>query len=88
MPFFPNNDITLFCPELIIIGGDVKVLGRTFMDRVQKNLNRMDFLFMASKVKTEFAGQTDRLVDIGAAGYMTDHYISLADPYRPGLHIG
>ena len=83
-----RNLITLFCPELIIIGGDVKVLGQRFMGRVEKNLNRLDFLFMASKVKTVLGGDTDRLVDIGAAGYMTDHYISLADPYRPGLQIG
>lgn len=83
-----RNLITLFCPELIIIGGDVTVLGQRFMDRVEKNLNRLDFLFMASKVKTVLGGDTERLVDIGAAGYMTDHYISLADPYHPGLHIG
>ena len=83
-----RNLITLFCPELIIIGGDVTVLGQRFKDRVEENLNRLDFLFMASKVKTVLGGATDLLVDIGAAGYMTDHYISLADPYRPGLHIG
>ena len=83
-----RNLITLFCPELIIIGGDVTILGQRFMDRVEENLNRLDYLFMASKVKTVLGGQTDLLVDIGAAGYMTDHYISLADPYQPGLHIG
>lgn len=83
-----RNLITLFCPELIIIGGDGTVLGQRFMDRVEENLNRLDFLFMASKVKTVLGGETNLLVDIGAAGYMTDHYISLADPYRPGLHIG
>ena len=83
-----RNLITLFCPELIIIGGDGTVLGRRFMDRVEENLNRLDYLFMASKVKTVFGGPTGPLLDIGAAGYMTDHYISLADPYRPGLHIG
>ncbi len=83
-----RNLITLFCPELIIIGGDGTVLGQRFMDRVEENLNRLDYLFMASKVKTVFGGPTDPLLDIGAAGYMTDHYISLADPYRPGLHIG
>ena len=83
-----RNLITLFCPELIIIGGDVTVLGQRFMDRVEENLNRLDYLFMASKVKTVLGGQTDLLVDIGAAGYMMDHYISLTDPYQPGLHIG
>ena len=83
-----RNLITLFCPELIIIGGDVTILGQRFMDRVEENLNRLDYLFMASKLKTVLGGQTDLLVDIGAAGYMTDHYISLADPYQPGLHIG
>ena len=83
-----RNLITLFCLELIIIGGDGTVLGERFMDRVEKNLNRLDYLFMASKVKTMLGGDTDQLVDIGAAGYMIDHYISLADPYRPGLHIG
>ena len=83
-----RNLITLFCPELIIIGGDVTILGQRFMDRVEENLNRLDYLFMASKVKTVLGGPTDLLVDIGAAGYMTDHYISLADPYQPGLHIG
>ena len=83
-----RNLITLFCPELIIIGGDGTILRQRFMDRVEENLNRLDFLFMASKVKTVYGGPTDLLVDIGAAGYMMDHYISLADPYRPGLHIG
>jgi len=83
-----RNLITLFCPELIIIGGDGTVLGQRFMERVEEDLNRLDFLFMASKVKTVLGGDTEQLVDIGAAGYMTDHYISLADPYRPGLHIG
>ena len=83
-----RNLITLFCPELIIIGGDGTILGQRFMDRVEENLNRLDYLFMASKVKTVYGGPAGPLVDIGAAGYMTDRYISLADPYRPGLHIG
>ena len=83
-----RNLITLFCPELIIIGGDGTILGQRFMDRAEENLNRLDYLFMASKVRTVYGGPTDPLVDIGAAGYMIDHYISLADPYRPGLYIG
>ena len=73
------NAITLFHPEVIIIGGIGRKLGDGFLERLREKMGCMGFRQFMSDVKVAYTELKETSVVLGAARYYISHYYRFRD---------
>lgn len=77
------NAITLFHPEVIIIGGIGRKLGNTFLELLKENMQQFGFRQFVSDVDVVYTKLGEASVVRGAAKYYIDRYFKFND-MEPG----
>lgn len=75
LAFALSNLISTVNPQLIILGGESKKLGRLFLDEIRKNLQHIGFRKMVDNVNVTYSVLEQDMYLIGAMKYFMDiHY--------------
>lgn len=73
------NAITLFHPEVIIIGGIGKKLGEPFLECLRDKMSHMGFRQFMADVKVDYTELGEEAVVLGAARYYISNYYRFHD---------
>ena len=82
------NAVSLFHPEVIIVGGIGRKLGGTFLEMVKERIGRMGFRQFVSDVEVVYTRLGEASVVRGAAKYYINQYFKFHDMDASGLFCG
>lgn len=73
LAFGVNNVINLFNPEVVVIGGELKELGDSFLDKLKFNIQQISLSHNINTLKIKYSNLTNESVTIGGAKYLLDN---------------
>lgn len=72
-----NNIISIFNPEVVVLGGGIEELGPMFLDMVKANIKITGFRKLVSNVSIKYSKLTGNYENKGAAKYFMDNIFKL-----------
>lgn len=87
LAFGISNIISIFNPEIVVLGGEIQKLGETFIEKVKQNTSRMGFRKLVDKVYIRYTNLSGNVENLGATKYFLDNIFKLSVNVDENLFI-
>ncbi len=88
MAFGISNMISLYNPEVIVIGGKGRLLGDTYLKELKSELSKMGFSTFINKIQLKYSSTNSSGKFTGAAFYYLDMHHNFIENNVDGFYIG
>jgi len=78
LAFGISNIISIFNPEVVVLGVEIQKLGDVFLEKVKENTSRMGFRKLVDKVHIKYTDLGGNVENLGATKYFLDNIFKLS----------
>lgn len=82
-----GNLLTLFHLDKVVIGGMGRMLGKIYLDEVQRQVRRFGFRRFTQLVNIEFTNLNEDALFTGAAKFFMDHHYEFTGALESGVYL-